>query len=64
MTFGRIDRAVALPVFALPSHRRSEIGYLAQHAEAAAYVMRAPVHCARAAFRPPHPAAELWFRCA
>ncbi|HEY2666748.1 MAG TPA: AMP-binding protein [Actinomycetota bacterium] len=29
----------ALPVFALPSHRRSEIGYLAQHAEAAAYVI-------------------------
>jgi 2,3-dihydroxybenzoate---[aryl-carrier protein] ligase len=32
-------RIGGLPVFALPSHRRSEIGYLAQRAEAAAYVI-------------------------
>lgn len=32
-------RLGALPVFALPPHRRAEIGYFCRHAEAAAYVI-------------------------
>jgi 2,3-dihydroxybenzoate-AMP ligase len=31
-------RLGALPVYALPSHRRAEIGYLCQHAEAVAFI--------------------------